>query len=129
MSVKSGYHLTIMFQLSHSAGFSQMTYLTSVRKEASSLRVIPEIRLNNPSQIRGMSPTSPYGTASHDSEPIFNNLQAVEGINQLPERFTKAYLKWQNQKGKTLVLLKELKQEELTGMPIMVCDFPDPVWP
>lgn len=51
-------------------------------------------------------------------------------INQLPERFTEIHLKWQNKpqpwfwQKKTLGLIKRL-----TGMPIMVCDFPDPVWP
>lgn len=51
-------------------------------------------------------------------------------INQPPQRFTKVCLKLQNKlqlwfwKKKTLVLINRL-----TGMPIMVCDFPDPVWP
>lgn len=51
-------------------------------------------------------------------------------INQPPQRFTKVCLKLQNKpqpwfwQKKTPVLIKRL-----TGMPIMVCDFPDPVWP
>ncbi len=51
-------------------------------------------------------------------------------INQPPQRCTKVCLKLQNKpqlwfwQKKTLVLIKRL-----TGMPIMVCDFPDPVWP
>lgn len=64
-----------------------VTHLTSVRKEASSRRVIPIIRVNRPSQILGISPTSP---SSADTNRGIEQavLQKVKG-NVWPKKYPK----------------------------------------